>query len=64
MSSCEVTQLQGRDARLCREGGRYNGTSSGWCLPAPTSRCVTAPRLVADAAPPWATIEVACDLDE
>jgi hypothetical protein len=60
MDSCEVVALEGDDLGACESGG-----ASGWCPPAPTALCgLVPPRLVGGAAPPWATIEVACNLGE
>lgn len=66
MSACDVVTLDGEDARHCRDGAsRYDGHASGWCIPTPSRTCsAPPPRLVGRAAPPWATIEVICNLDE
>lgn len=63
MTVCEVAPLQGDDERMCRDGGRYTGRSSGWCLPLAEPSCLPAPRLVATSAPSWATIETVCNLE-
>lgn len=65
MDVCEVMPLGPLASGRCRDPAeRYAGGASGWCLPAPSRACAVAaaPRMVGAAAPPFAHIEIACDL--
>jgi hypothetical protein len=64
LDACEVVALEGADAASCLAvGDRFTGTASGWCVPAPTRACSSSPpRIVGGAAPPFALVQVACEL--
>jgi hypothetical protein len=65
MDACEVIELGAEDGAACRDPAQaYAGGASGWCVPSPSRACAVSPtpRLVGASAPPFARIEVACEL--
>lgn len=61
---CDVAVLEGHDAERCSRQRPLDAHVSGWCLPPPMLPFCAAlyPRVVGGAAPPWATIEITCDV--
>ncbi len=65
LTACEVARLEGQAAAACSNGTmQSNSSESGWCMPNAIKWCSNmVPRVVGRAAPPWATIETACELE-
>jgi hypothetical protein len=65
MDVCEVVELAGDEAVSCRvASSAWTGRASGWCVPDASRACgvASAPRIVGAAAPPFAHMEIACEL--
>jgi hypothetical protein len=64
LDACEVVELVGDQGAACRDRATpWDGRASGWCVPGAALRCPgTFPRVVGAAAPPFARLEIACEL--